>query len=553
MQNSRGEKMNDDDGCLTAESIEERAKWGGQPPAGGRPVVNRNLFILKVIGTLAIAIGIWTIYRAVGGHFFEGLHSRPSMLSDIFAKPILTVLPVWLCWRFFFKEKRAPVRFERKNMASGILSALVLVSTFIFFLYFSELFFFRLFGVRTPGFSLVAGWLVMDPWEFILIWFMFVASTGFAEEFEARGFLQDQLGRAMPIWASVTITGFIFAAGHIPIFIFIHNLSFWQGFYYFVYLIPMSFFLSLYYHWSRNLPAVMIYHGLFDWMLSAIYVTAEYQQSYFNSVHVQWGIFFLASLFAIGANLVLLYIFYRIFWKRDRPAGSLGFKMPGISNWRMPRRVRLRMDRDSLSWSSTILALVVASMVFSGLVMGFGAAFGDTDPNVASNRMVGMTESKELDLTQYDLLESQMTSISDHATEGEAMTLVYTAAEENVANVTFRMTWIDEEDTGWIGSAPNHENQPDTFTIVVESPDGNISASETGANQHGQEGVIEFTVGVPVEKIPSVNGTGKWSITITVEAGDNMPKIIGAFRFDDYGNDFTLEISYEYYIKSGVR
>ncbi len=541
--------MSDEDGYDLVESTEERAKWGRQPPAGDIPVTDGKKHVWKVLGTLAIAIGLWTIYRAVGGQLFEGLHSQPSMFSDIFAKPLLTVIPIWICWRFWFREKRAPVRFERKNMASGIISALVLVSAFIFFLYSSELIFFRLFGVRTPGFSLVAGWRLMGPVDFILIWLMFVASTGFAEEYEARGFLQDQLGRAMPIWASVVITAVIFAAGHIPIFLFIHNLAFWQGFYYFVYLIPMSFFLSLYYHWSRNLPAVMIYHGLFDWMLSAIYVTSEYQPSYFSSIHVQWGIFFIASLFAIGANLVLLYLFYRLFWKRDRPAGSLGFKMPGISEWRMSRKSHLRIDRDSLSWPRTVIALVVASILFSGLVMGFGAVFGTIDPTVLANRMMGGTESEELDLADFDLLQSSIVTINEYAAEGEETRLEYSVDMENVANASFKLTWRDEEDTGWIGPSPNHENHPDTFTLTVESPRGEITETASGSNQHGQEGIVELTVGVPVEAIPSLNGTGTWNITITVVAEDHEPTRIGLFKFLDNGNDFTLEMFHDHYVK----
>ena len=542
--------MNDNREIELAKETEEKAKWGGMLPAGEKTIPDKRSFIIKVLLTLAICIGIWTVYRAIGGQIFDGLHSNPSMISDIFAKPILTVVPILICWRLFFKEKRAPVKFARKNMTSGIISALVLVSAFIFFLYSMELIFFRLFGVREAGFSLIPGWRYMGNWEFILLWLMFVASTGFAEEYEARGFLEDQLGRAMPLWKSIVITGFIFAAGHIPIFIFIHDLTFWQGFYYFIYLVPMSFFLSLYYHWSRNLPAVMIYHGLFDWMLSAIYVTAEYEPSYFTSVHVHWGIFFIASLFALGLNLILLYMFYRIFWKRDRPAGSLGLKFPWVSEWKGPKRRDIRSDKTSFSWGATVFALTAACILFSGLVMGFGAAFGTMDPMVVDDRMVGMEGGTVESVFDLEKITFDVDAVDDYASEGQTIPITLTIEVANVANVSFRLTWRDEPDADG-----THTNEPDMFSLSATNPDGNVSEGESGQNGHGATGSVEFTITLFNEdssppEVPFLNGTGEWDITISVNAGDHEPIVpdpLNLRTIPDRGNDFTLEISYDYY------
>jgi len=531
---------------------EDAIKWGGIPPAGENSIDDGNKFVGKVLLTLAICVGIWTIYRAVGGQIFEGLHTKPSMISDFFAKPLFTVLPIYILWRILFKEKRAPVRFGRKNMASGIISALVLVSAFIFLLYVSQIIFFRMFGVMEAGsVELIPGWRYMGTVEFILIWLMFVASTGFAEEYEARGFLQDQLMRVQSPWKSILITALIFAAAHIPIFIFIHHLEFWQGFYYFVYLVPMSFFLSIYYHWSRNLPAVMIYHGLFDWMLSAIYITARYDVSYESSIHVQWGIFFIASLFAITINLALLYVFYRIFWKKDRPSGSMGFKVPVISDWKGPRPRRIRSDDSSVSWGKTIFALGVATVLFSGLVMGFGAAFGTMDPSVVGDRIVGEDEKETASIFDLELLTIEMSAVRDHVSEGQTLPIPLVIEEVNVANIHFKLTWRDEAD-----SDVTHQNQPDTFTISFASPDGSISEEANGKNEQGGEGVIEFVKIIfnedfPPSEIPFLNGTGEWAVVVSVNAGDHEPlipdPILGLRTVGDTGNDFTLEISYDYY------
>lgn len=592
---------------------EDAVKWGGIPPAGENPIADKNNFVGKVLLTLAVCVGIWTIYRFIGGRLISGepifsflhwitciitalflvciiflrrtiiqhvrssivwklvfypsfivnllllifslhvvlfrffstyyLDSNVSMAFDTVMKPLLTVVPLVIGWRLLFREKRAPVRFHRKNMASGIISALVLVSAFIFLLYIMQVIFFRMFGVMEAGsVSLIPGWRYMGTVKFILLWLMFVVSTGFAEEYEARGFLQDQLMRVQSPWKSILITALIFAAAHIPIFVFIHHLAFWQGFYYFVYLVPMSFFLSIYYHWSRNLPAVMIYHGLFDWMLSAIYITAKYDASYESSIHVAWGIFFIASLFAITINLALLYVFYRVFWKKDRPSGSLGFKIPIISDWKGPRARRFRRDDSSISWGKTIFTLGVACVLFSGLVMGFGAAFGTMDPTVVADQIIGREdESNVVDLTTMELMNSEITSMNDYTGTGQTSQITQTIENENVVNVSFKLTWSDEADATF-----RHKNEPDTFTIDVSSP-GGISETETGANTYGQQGLIEFKVAVPYEENPSLEGTGAWNINITVESGNHEAPRFGPIGFIDSGNSFTLEISHEYY------
>jgi len=107
----------------------------------------------------------------------------------------------------------------------------------------------------------------------------------------------------------------------------------------------------------------------------------------------------------------------------------------------------------------------------------------------------------------------------------------------------------DEPDIGWIGPALNHENQPDTFTVDVTGPTAGISGSGSGNNAHGQEGTITFSVDVPVMEEEAFNGTGDWVITINVEAGNHDPNTGIGVAFTDSGNDFTLEMTYEHYVK----
>lgn len=151
------------------------------------------------------------------------------------------------------------------------------------------------------------------------------------------------------------------------------------------------------------------------------------------------------------------------------------------------------------------------------------------------------------DWSQYDSLEAQPKVIQDYATEGEANEKKYDVADFNVHAISFKLTWKDEDDVGWIGPSPNHQNEPDKFTLSVIGPDGSVKDSDSGSNQHGKEGLLEMTLEVPTPTTDSLNGTGEWNITITVEAGDHEPTRIGLFKFLDKGNDFTLEITHEYY------
>ena len=156
--------------------------------------------------------------------------------------------------------------------------------------------------------------------------------------------------------------------------------------------------------------------------------------------------------------------------------------------------------------------------------------------------------SGKLDFSGYEKIDEGLNPMEDYASEGQSLEREITIAETNVINVTFRLTWKDEDD-----ASMRHTNRPDTFSISVEGPDPSISFSTDGANAAGKEGLIEYTVNVlqkaDPKELPFLNGTGNWKISITVDAGDQeplVPSLIGLREFADGGNDFTLEISYEF-------
>lgn len=199
----------------------------------------------------------------------------------------------------------------------------------------------------------------------------------------------------------------------------------------------------------------------------------------------------------------------------------------------------LKRRKRPIIVSLSIVGVIIAAIVVYSVIVNAGEDEG------------GSTESGpvEFDETKFDLTEGAPETYYDYALEGEETKIYYYIEETNVSAVRFRLTWEDEEEQGWIGSAPNRENEPDQFTLEVSSPHGNITAEESAANPRDEMGIIELNLDVPVELVPSYQGTGTWNVTITVDAGDHEPKYGGATRFLDNGNEFILEISYDHYVE----
>jgi len=154
------------------------------------------------------------------------------------------------------------------------------------------------------------------------------------------------------------------------------------------------------------------------------------------------------------------------------------------------------------------------------------------------------------DLSNMEQRVSEPIVFTDRADEGNPSTFQPLVDEANVMTISFALSWSDE------ANADNrHTNEPDSFTISVESPDGSYSEEKTESNEQGSEGNIKLSITLfdeakPPKSLPFLNGTGDWNIIISVVAGDQEPfgpSPFGRRSYPDSGNDFTLEISYDYY------
>ncbi len=154
-----------------------------------------------------------------------------------------------------------------------------------------------------------------------------------------------------------------------------------------------------------------------------------------------------------------------------------------------------------------------------------------------------------VDLSKLEKLPGDSQTENGRADEGIETELKVSIEHSNVCEIVFELSWSDEADAD-----ARHTNEPDTFTIRVESPDGSFSKEGKGKNGQGGQGNIEVSITLfdeanPPKSLPFLNGTGDWNIIISVAAGDQeplIPSLFGMRTFEDRGNDFTLAMSYSY-------
>ncbi len=522
-----------------------RDKWGGLPPVGKRPIEDRWRYAGEVVGIFLLWLIIWTLYR----------YSRNiSGVDDTVLGPILSIIaPVvvsfslpYLWWRYRRRERGIPFLITRRNLFSSILVACVAVVVFFIFYFISYPILLGMMGADVEGdLTFWADWRAFGLTWLVATTLFYMVIVGPVEELFHRGFVQDQINRKFSPWFGILVASVVFVLGHLPIDFMVYKLSISEWGLRWLSSFPFAVGAGVFYHWSRNIWGVAVYHGLYDLFLSLSSV--GYGQGGPDLSTLTWymifAVWFLAELVILVA---FSYAGYRLWWKGDRPAGSLGFRVIGVSDaspgkgfiqsvhrFLASRRIVALARRVDISRGHTreALSLAIVGMVIFGNLAISGALgqvphFGTGDGNGPGGGMDGRLETLPL--------------ATEHAYIFEETTEEYAYQQGNerwYAYINLSLTWVDE-------TPPfRFENLPDTLQVELFLDDGEdylLLASDSGSGNDVSGGsvTLSWAADGPMEGFAIMVGV------TAVECGNMVPLInIGGIRERaDNGNSFDLAL-----------
>ena len=198
--------------------------------------------------------------------------------------------------------------------------------------------------------------------------------------------------------------------------------------------------------------------------------------------------------------------------------------------------------QDTSLWTKSITAIV--AFMFIPVLIGIGYA-GGTDVFYGEDDVTD-GGPKLTDWSKWMVGDGGPLTSSGQLQEGASTVETISVSETNVLSIKFTLTWTDEPDQQY--GPRTYYNEPDTFSIQAQAPDGTESRSESGSNPQGGSGEIAVTINFSPDKDPYMNGTGSYNVTIElVECGDFFSN--GPIGFTDTENSYELAVEYEYYFK----
>jgi membrane protease YdiL (CAAX protease family) len=510
---------------------------------GERPIEDRWRYAGEVVGVFFVWLAIWAVYR----------YTRTiSGVDETFLGPILSVvapvvvtlsLPlIW--WRYRRREWGLPFLITRRNLFSSILVACVAVVVFFVFYFFSYPVLLALVGADVEGdLTFWADWRAFGLSWLVGTTLFYMIIVGPVEELFHRGFVQDQINRAFSAWFGILVASVVFVLGHVPIDFMVYQVDLAGWGLRWLSSFPFAVGAGVFYHWSRNIWGVAVYHGLYDLFLSLSRI--EYglvgPDLPYSTWYLLFAVWFLAELVILVA---FSYAGYRLLWKGDRPAGSLGFRVIGVSDaspgkgtlqsayaFLASRRIvgiAKRVDR-SRGHTREVLSLAVIGIVIFGNLAISGALgqvpdFSAGGGNGPGNGIDGSLETLPL--------KTEHAYVYDRTTEEYAYEL---GTERRYAYINVTLSWVDE--------APpfRFTNEPDTLKAELFLDDGEeyvllASDSSSGDDTSGGSVTLQWSAGRPMR------GHAVMVSVTAVECGPLVPIInIGGIRErPDNGNTFDM-------------
>jgi MFS family permease len=271
--------------------------------------------------------------------------------------------------------------------------------------------------------------------------------------------------------------------------------------------------------------------GTFVFSLIVNYVAVELEMPHF----------FYGILLTFGLLLLVAFVIYYWTWGQDIIARAKRIKEmeEGITEQsEIPSD-----DKDPIifrifdSKLSVVICLVLIPLVLiSTFTMGTLTFYPPEEE---------VEEIPTIDPDDYNLISGGPITRAGHLQENSETVETIDVDETNVISITFILTWTDEPDQQY--GPRTYVNEPDSFTLQVQAPDGREDR-DTAMNPQGGTGEIIITMQYTPDVDPYMNGTGTYNITIELgECGDFFSN--GPIGFTDTENSWELAVEYEYYEK----
>jgi hypothetical protein len=361
--------------------------------------------------------------------------------------------------------------------------------------------------------------------------------VGPVEELEFRSFAQDQASRILPNWQALTFSSVLFGCSHIPIALFVYQFPPHVFVVAFLGWISAGFVFGALYIWSRNILACIVMHGMGNWQLSIFYFqSTEITGALGTSSYVIVGI--ASTLVVDGLMILFFYLVHKYYWqphRRGEPA--FGGMFLNLQNFIHDH------DFDKKPLQTSAVFLVVFIVVICGVIIGTTHAFGETDLSKFST--TAAEDEGGADLGHLESLVESPETIegSGNLNEGQSIPYSYSSQHDKyVKGIVVTVTWTDEPDSG--GILMPYQNQPDTFSIVIDGLNGSDDAS--GSNPPGGEGSVTASLSNTLEEISeaisSENEEYEVVITITLDDAGDQESPSGLRTSADNGNTYSYVI-----------
>ena len=150
-------------------------------------------------------------------------------------------------------------------------------------------------------------------------------------------------------------------------------------------------------------------------------------------------------------------------------------------------------------------------------------------------------------IEEWRIVPAEIKSVEDTTPENgnTRVEIVVPPSTPYIIYIIFTLSWQDEADVD-----SRHTNEPDSFSLKIEPPNGSVLESDIAANDQTKAGAVSLTfVGQPETDPPNLL-TGKYKVDVQCHnCGDQVlwRPSIGAQDIPDGGNDWRLDIGYQYH------